>query len=387
MRRAAFALALLMLPAAAAGQSSIRVAAGGVTAEFAPIGTPAAYSIDALRALGADVAPIPDGFRVVLLGDTLRFWTDSPFFTARGGVAQLAQPVTADGADFRVPAQFFTDWLPAAFRGRLTLAGGVLTNTDAKAAPRMATPASTRGAATPPARSPRIVILDPGHGGPDPGKIGPNGLREKDAVLQLARAVEKNLKERGYEVHLTRTTDTLIALDDRPHMANQWKNGRPSAVFVSIHYNSFSQRSVRGFETFFLSQARTEDERRVAEMENAAAAFENGPSERVSDEEAIFNGLRNDFYVRASSDLADDVQRSIGRVHDGPDRGVKRAGFRVLVGALMPAVLVEAAFISNPTEARAINSSAFRQDIARSVSDAIDTFFTQHEHLWAAGGS
>ena len=170
-------------------------------------------------------------------------------------------------------------------------------------------------------------------------------------------------------------------------MANQWKNGRPSAVFVSIHYNSFSQRSVRGFETFFLSQARTEDERRVAEMENAAAAFENGPSERVSDEEAIFNGLRNDFYVRASSDLADDVQRSIGRVHDGPDRGVKRAGFRVLVGALMPAVLVEAAFISNPTEARAINSSAFRQDIARSVSDAIDTFFTQHEHLWAAGGS
>jgi N-acetylmuramoyl-L-alanine amidase len=365
----------------------MRVAAGGRTSEFAPIGEPAAYSADALRALGADVAPVPGGFRAVLLDDTLRFWTDSPFFTSHGAVAQLAHPVRSEGGDYRVPAQFFMEWLPSAFRGRLTLADGVLTNTDANAAPRVTTPAPSRRPAAAAAKSPRIVILDPGHGGPDPGKIGPNGIREKDAVLRLARAVERDLKARGYEVHLTRTADTLIALDDRPHMANQWKNGRPSAVFVSLHFNSYAQRSVRGFETFFLSQARTEDERRVAEMENAAAAFEDGPAPGMPVEEAILNGLRNDFYVRASSDLADEVQRSIRRVHDGPDRGVKRAGFRVLVGALMPAVLIEAAFISNPTEARAIGTSAFREDIASSVADAIDRFFTAHEHLWAAGGS
>jgi len=374
-RRFLLAFTGLALPAALAAQARIRVEAGGAGADFAASGRVPAFPVEALRALGAEVLPAAGGFRVVLLGDTIRFWTDSPFFTARAAVLQLVHPVVADDSGPRIPAQFFLEWLPAAFPGRLTLAGNVLTNTVAPAA-RPVTPASRQ----------RIVILDPGHGGPDPGKIGPGGLVEKNEALRLARALEALLVEHGYEVHLTRTRDTLIALDDRPHIANRLKDGRPAALFVSLHFNSVAQRSVRGFETFFLSEARTEDERRVAEMENAAVAFEGGPAAAIPVEEAILNGLRNEFYVRASSDLADEVQRSIRAVHDGPDRGVKRAGFRVLIGALMPAVLVEAAFISNPVEARAIGTASFRQSIARAVAEAIERFFVQHEHLWGAGG-
>lgn len=131
-------------------------------------------------------------------------------------------------------------------------------------------------------------------------------------------------------------------------MANEWKAGRPAALFVSIHANSVSNRSVQGFETFFLSAARTEDEQRVAEMENAAIEFEDAHVPGAGqDLDWILNTLRNDFYLRASNDLAEVIQRKIGEIHPGPNRGVKQAGFRVLIGAFMPAVLVEMAFISN----------------------------------------
>jgi N-acetylmuramoyl-L-alanine amidase len=186
---------------------------------------------------------------------------------------------------------------------------------------------------------------------------------------------------------MTRTRDTLIALADRPRLANRWKNGRPAALFVSVHMNSTatSPRSARGFETFFLSEARTEDERRVAEMENAAIEFEDGSNANLSEMDLILNGLRNDYYVRASSDLADAIQAGIDEVNDGPNRGVKRAGFRVLVGALMPAVLAEIAFISHPDESRMLAKTTFQDDVARSLADAIDAFFKSHAHLWNGG--
>src|SRR5690606_20702327 len=217
----------------------------------------------------------------------------------------------------------------------------------------------------------------------DPGKIGPNGLREKDVALAVSRRLAALLRAReGYEVHLTRTADTLISLDDRPALANRWKAGRPAALYISIHANS-AGRGARGFETFFLSEARTEDERRVAEMENAAVAYEeerphaNGGHEL----DAILNTLRNDFYLRASNTFAEIVQRHLRAFHPGPDRGVKQAGFRVLVGAFMPAVLVEVAFISDAREARLLGSSDFQQKIAFALARAVDEFFAAHEHL------
>jgi N-acetylmuramoyl-L-alanine amidase len=227
------------------------------------------------------------------------------------------------------------------------------------------------------------VIIDPGHGGRDPGKVGPRGVNEKDVVLAIGIRLGAILRERGFEVHLTRDRDTLIDLDDRPRLANEWKGARQRALFVSIHANAW-QPSVRGFETYFLSDARTEDARRVAEMENAAVKYED-KVDAAPEAELILNSLRNDFYVRASNDLAELVQRRLGAFHGGPNRGVKQAPFRVLVGAFMPAVLVETAFISNPEEARLLSSSAFQQKLAYGMAEAIEAFFVQHEHLWAAG--
>jgi N-acetylmuramoyl-L-alanine amidase len=106
----------------------------------------------------------------------------------------------------------------------------------------------------------------------------------------------------------------------------------------------------------------------------------------MTDEMIILNGLLNDFWVRASNDLAEVVQTGIATVHTGPDRGVKRAGFRVLAGALMPAVLVEAAFISNLQEARQIADIGFQERVAAAIANAIQRYFDTHEHLWTGGG-
>ncbi|HSL70389.1 MAG TPA: N-acetylmuramoyl-L-alanine amidase, partial [Longimicrobiales bacterium] len=253
----------------------------------------------------------------------------------------------------------------------------------ADSAARVTPPAPTGN--TPATRPTRVVVLDAGHGGVDPGKPGPNRLMEKTAALAVANKLAGFLRERGYEVHLTRKSDTLIALADRPHRANVWKANRPAAVFVSLHANS-GVRAARGFETYFLSAARTDDERRVAEMENAAVQYENGPSSAAAPElDQILSGLKNDFYLRASNSLAELIQNSLATVHPGPNRGVKQAAFRVLVGAVMPAVLVEMAFISNPEEARLLGTSAFQQKIAYSVAQAIDRFFETHQHLLTTG--
>lgn len=232
----------------------------------------------------------------------------------------------------------------------------------------------------------RVVVIDAGHGGRDPGKIGPTGLKEKDVTLRIAHRLAAELRDRGYEVHLTRTRDTLIALADRAKLANRWRAERPGAVFLSIHANAARSRTARGFETFFLSDARTDDERRVAEMENEAIRFEDQPAVPAANGlDQILHNLRSDFLMRASHDLAAVLQGKFEGFHPGPNRGVKRAGFYVLVGAIMPAVLIETAFISNRQEATLLGSQAFQQELAWGIADAVDEFFRRNEHLWSNG--
>jgi N-acetylmuramoyl-L-alanine amidase len=380
VRPAAFLFLLLQTAAAQAQTPALRIEAGGrsATVEAVLLGTApgSGYPASSLAHLGGELIATEFGVRVVVFGDTLTFWTASPYFLARNAVQPLARPVGAQGNDVVLPSQFFSDWLPAAYAARVSFSNGVLRVSG----PVVFVPPK-------PERLQRIVVIDPGHGGEDTGKIGPNRLREKDVALQLSQKLSKILADSGYEVHLTRTRDTLVALDERARMANRWKNGRPAAVFLSVHMNSTERgaRTATGFETFFLSQARTEDERRVAEMENAAVLFEDGPSKEVSEEDLILNGLRNDFYVRASSDLADVIQSGIAEVHTAPNRGVKRAGFLVLVGALMPAVLIEAGFISHPTESRQIGDAVWQQRIAEAIARSVQRFFDSHEHLWTGG--
>jgi N-acetylmuramoyl-L-alanine amidase len=391
-------LLLAMMPAALAAQAP--VASLHVEGVGEPVAAPAAthrgypaYPAWALRALGARVENTERGVTVAFAGDTLRFDTGSPFFSAAGRVWQLVEPVYREGGIVYLPHQLFAEWLPRTYPGRVAYESGRLRLAGPATAAASGPPAAARPAGTPaaepargqpagrPARAP-VIVIDPGHGGPDPGRVGPGGLKEKDVVLDVSRRLASVLASRGYEVRMTRTTDILVPLAQRSKMANEWRGNRPG-LFLSVHANGVTDGRVRGFETFFLSEARTEDERRVAEMENAAVAYES--ADRVvgtDDLDFILNNLRNDYYIRASHTLAGLVQDTFGSFHTGPNRGVKQAGFRVLVGAFMPAVLIELGFMSNPAEERLMGTRAFQDRAAAGIADAVDRFFQKQGHLW-----
>ena len=230
----------------------------------------------------------------------------------------------------------------------------------------------------------RVVVVDAGHGGPDNGMVGPLGagrrLVEKTITLAVAKAVGQLLAERGVKVVYTRTTDTLIALSDRGRIANE----AGGSLFLSIHVNAANPdwerpSAARGFETYFLSDAKTEDEARVAAMENASIRFEDVSKATGSAVENILRDMKQNQDLRESSMLGAAVQDRLGRVHPGPSRGVKQAGFRVLVTAYMPAVLIEIGFGSNPAEAAYLNDPAKQRVLARSITDAAIEYLEGYE--------
>src|SRR5688500_9674285 len=236
-------------------------------------------------------------------------------------------------------------------------------------------------AATPPAAPagrPKVftVVVDAGHGGPDRGMRGPIGasweIREKDITLDVALALKEVLAEKGVNVVMTRSSDTLIALSDRGRIAN----ARKGDVFLSIHVNAANPRwkqpgAARGFETYFLSEARTEDARRVEAMENEVVKYEIANDVAANDPLSfIVHDMEQNQHLRESSELAATMQRSLARMHPGPNRGVKPAGLRVLVTAFMPAVLVEIGFGTNAAEARFLRDPKRQREIATSIADA-----------------
>ncbi len=238
----------------------------------------------------------------------------------------------------------------------------------------------------PPKRFKRTIIVDAGHGGDDNGMTGPIGgprtLIEKNITLSVAKKLGDELSSRGVDVVYTRTTDTLIALDDRGRIANR-ANGN---LFISIHVNAANPnwkdpRGSRGFETYFLSEARTEDARRVEEMENSAVRFEaqNDKPESGDPLGFILSDMQQNEHLRESSELAALIQQRLGRMHPGPSRGVKQAGFRVLVTAYMPAVLVEIGFGSNPAEAAYLSDAAKQRAIAAAIADAAMLYLDRYD--------
>jgi N-acetylmuramoyl-L-alanine amidase len=188
---------------------------------------------------------------------------------------------------------------------------------------------------------------------------------------------------------MTRDADTLIALDDRGRIANQ----RKGDVFVSIHVNAANPRwrdpgAARGFETYFLSEAKTEDERRVEAMENEVVKYEVDAGAGKGDPLSfILHDMEQNEHLRESSRLAEIVQRRLGRTHPGPSRGVKQAGFRVLVTALMPAILVEIGFGTNPREAAWMSAPEQQREIAEAIADATMQYLDKYERRSTAGAA
>ncbi len=237
----------------------------------------------------------------------------------------------------------------------------------------------------------RVVVIDAGHGGVDKGMSGPIGasqkINEKDIVLAVAKELQAALERRGITVVMTRTRDSLIALGDRGKIANQAKGD----LFMSIHVNAANPRwqqpsGARGFETYYLAEAKTEDERRVEAMENEVIKFETN-ADATSDDPLgfIIRDMAQNEHLRESSRLADIIQDGLRRVHPGTNRGVKQAGFMVLVKAFMPAVLVEIGFGSNRADSSYMTNPDGRRALAESLAASAESFLTQYERKVGGG--
>jgi N-acetylmuramoyl-L-alanine amidase len=216
----------------------------------------------------------------------------------------------------------------------------------------------------------RRVVLDPGHGGYDPGAVGPGGLREKDVVLDIAhRAAPLIARELGVSTLLTRDGDTFVPLDERVARANAFS----SDLFVSIHCNASESSASRGTMTFVLDASRDDLAARVAARENAA-------SEAAAAELAnAMSRVLDPTTLSRSNHLAELLQRASmaslsPHYPEVLDQGVKSAGFYVLAGARMPAVLFETSFISNPVEERQLDSGDYRQKMADAIVNAVRAF-------------
>jgi N-acetylmuramoyl-L-alanine amidase len=307
------------------------------------------------------------------------------------------------GGQLYLPFQFVSEVLPRygggysydASRGELRTFVAVATRAPTPTTPPAASstaPMTPARVLTPPKRpARRLVVVDAGHGGPDRGMSGPIGnspwFVEKDVTLSVAKKVAAALRTRGIEVLMTRTTDTLIALADRGRIAN----ANHGDLFVSIHMNApgggtAAAARERGFETYFLAEAKTEDERRVEEMENESVKFETGANAPKGDPLSfIITDMAQNEHLRESSDLAQTIQNGLIDVHPGPNRGVQQANFAVLRGSYMPAVLVELGFGTNYSEATYLSDQANQTALARNIAESIIAYLGHYQSR--VGGS
>jgi N-acetylmuramoyl-L-alanine amidase len=380
-------------------------------------------------ALGGSVHRLATGrFTMAVPGATLEIADQSGFATSATGVVPLPAPAWVDGTTLYLPLAVVADVLPRVASGVIydpekaevrvftallpgaaahvasrhligttpdvlqAPAGGVLSGSDTDSTgvspsgdvllgERDSAPAASR----PTLIHHRLVVVDAGHGGPDHGMIGLVGsthpIYEKDITLAVALKVGDALRNLGLDVLETRTTDTLIALSDRGRIANEHHGD----LFLSIHVNAANPNwhdpsAARGFETYFLAAAKTEDDRRVEQMENEAVKFETGANAPANDPlDFIIHDMAQNEHLRESADLAEIIQRHLAEIEPGPDRGVKQAGFRVLVTAYMPSVLVEIGFGTNPAEARYLASPASQRTIAKAIAQATADYLARYQ--------
>jgi len=234
----------------------------------------------------------------------------------------------------------------------------------------------------------RTVVIDPGHGGDDVGAKGPGGALEKDVTLAIARKVRSVVANTlGVQAFLTRDKDQEVALDERAAVANNYK----ADLFISIHANASRAQGVHGSEVYFLSYQASDDEsRRVAALEGGevptSASGAAGGGAPSSDVALILWDMAQAEHLEESSSLASRIQDELAEVTGSERRGVKQAPFRVLVGAAMPAVLVEVAFISNSEEEKLLVSDAYQSRIAAAVVRGIARYQREQAHTTVGPG-
>lgn len=223
----------------------------------------------------------------------------------------------------------------------------------------------------------KVVVIDAGHGGKDPGGIGPKKRYEKVVVFKVAKYLESHLKKRGYKVYLTRNTDKYLKVRNRTVLANKKK----ADIFISIHANAIGKakaNKLEGIETFFLSPARSERAKRVAAKENGSDVRKMSGSTKRAFLESL-----NRPRITASHKLSIDIQRNMlfnarkvyKKVVDG---GVREGPFWVLVGAQMPSVLIELGYITHPEESRRLYQTKYQKALANGIANGVDSYFLKN---------
>jgi N-acetylmuramoyl-L-alanine amidase len=221
----------------------------------------------------------------------------------------------------------------------------------------------------PPAERPKVIVIDPGHGGRDPGAVGPSGTQEKHVNLAIAKKVRALLVSAGWTVYLTREDDTFVPLVERTAFAN----AKRADVFLSIHCNAAvkARSGEKGFEAYSLAEYATDPDAVAAErLENEAIRFEQPTKAQEKLQKLLWSLVLNE-YMNDSSRLCGLIAREVVQRTDLKHRGVKQAGFYVLRGAQMPAVLLECGFISNPFEEARLMKPEFQMSIADGIASGI----------------
>jgi N-acetylmuramoyl-L-alanine amidase len=227
----------------------------------------------------------------------------------------------------------------------------------------------------------KCIVIDPGHGGKDTGAISCHNIAEKDITLTIARALKESLETAfGCKVILTRTRDQFIALDERTRIANAAK----ADLFLSIHANAHKDPTLSGVETYSLNFAKDQESARVAALENA-------PSKKtLSDLRPLLQQLLLTTKINESAALASQVQFNIiaklrAKGDKVRDLGVKQAPFQVLLGAEMPSVLIETAFISNAKDECRLNDRQFQQNLVKGITAGVKSYLMEIKKVAKAG--
>ena len=211
----------------------------------------------------------------------------------------------------------------------------------------------------------KTIVIDPGHGGKDPGALGKGTLQEKGIALSISVKLREVLTAKGYTVLMTRETDRFIPLKKRTEFATQHK----ADLFLSIHANAAETSRANGIETYYLDVTSTDDAaEKVAARENIDSGYS------IQELETLLEGLIRESKSEDSKRLAQSVQQALVQSTGAIDRGVKHARFVVLIGTKVPAILIETGFVSNPAERQKLATSAYQQKLATAIAEGVDRF-------------
>lgn len=354
---------------------------------FAAIAATAAATVDTealAKQNGAEFHwfPIQKTFILVDKTDTLKFAVGLPYATSHGQTVELSRAPAIEGGhiviDSADAAKFFKA-TPATEKPASSIAAK---SSDAKAASSAAKTAAATKPATPKnetagTREVRTIVIDPGHGGKDTGAQGKNS-NEKDIVLSIGKLLKKELEKEGFNVKMTRDKDVFIELGQRANLANQWDGD----LFISLHCNAIDatperKKQIKGYHVYVLRAPESEEDKAIARRENKVATLygEKNAKEELSPIEWFKLEARLEKYKQNSYMFTEEMLKAMdGGKIKRQSGGVGGAGFMVLVGALMPAVLFEIGFISNPEDEAYMMTDKGQKDIAERISKAVSTY-------------